>query len=136
MMQGVRYDCIRPEATGSPDGREQWLLNTQVALLLGEKDLELSRYTAWEHIPVSMIAKKVIWRLESDRYALTTPALYDIGRQLPDYYGGEDPETMSYRVPERLRGEAWERFAALDMFFVKVCSPCVCVCVCVYGFRG
>lgn len=43
VMQGVRYDTIRPEATGSPDGREQWLLNTQIALLLGEKDLHLSR---------------------------------------------------------------------------------------------
>lgn len=42
-MQGVRYDCINPEANGTQDGREQWLLNTQVALLLGEKDLELSR---------------------------------------------------------------------------------------------
>lgn len=41
--QGVRYDCIRPGATGTADGREQWLLNTQVALLLGEKDLTLSR---------------------------------------------------------------------------------------------
>ncbi|KAJ9150898.1 Histone deacetylase complex subunit [Pleurostoma richardsiae] len=119
MMQGVRYDCIRPETNGTDDGREQWLLNTQVALLLGEKDLKLSRYTGWEHIPASMIAKKVIWRLESDRYALTTPSLYDIGKQLPDYYCGEDPDTMSYRVIERLRGEAWEKFAAMDMFFVK-----------------
>jgi ankyrin repeat protein len=45
-MQGVRYDCINPEANGTRDGREQWLLNTQVALLLGEKDLELSRCTS------------------------------------------------------------------------------------------
>jgi len=43
IIQGVRYDCIRPEATGTAEGREQWLLNTQVALLLGEKDLDLSR---------------------------------------------------------------------------------------------
>lgn len=42
-MQGVRYDCIDPAANGTRDGREQWLLNTQVALLLGEKDLDLSR---------------------------------------------------------------------------------------------
>jgi hypothetical protein len=42
-MQGVRYDCINPEANGTREGREQWLLNTQVALLLGEKDLDLSR---------------------------------------------------------------------------------------------
>lgn len=119
MMQGVRYDCIRPEATGTPDGREQWLLNTQVALLLGEKDLELSRYTAWERVPVSMIAKRIIWRLESDRYALTTPTLYELGKQLPEYYCGEDPDRMGYRVIEKLRGEAWEKFAGMDMFFVK-----------------
>jgi hypothetical protein len=43
LMQGVRYDCIRPETSGTADGREQWVLNTQVALLLGEKDLTLSR---------------------------------------------------------------------------------------------
>ena len=42
-MQGVRYDTIRPDANGTADGREQWVLNTQVALLLGEKDLSLSR---------------------------------------------------------------------------------------------
>jgi hypothetical protein len=120
MMQGVRYDCIRPETTGTPDGREQWLLNTQVALLLGEKDLELSRYTAWERVPASMIAKRIIWRLESDRYALTTPSLYDLGRQLQGYYSDDDPDQMSYRVIEKLRGEAWEKFAAMDMFFVKV----------------
>lgn len=41
--QGVRYDTINTEATGKPNGREQWLLNTQVALLLGEKDTSLSR---------------------------------------------------------------------------------------------
>lgn len=48
-MQGVRYDCIRPEANGTSEGREQWVLNTHVALLLGEKDLGLSRceYLAW-----------------------------------------------------------------------------------------
>ncbi|KAL0931733.1 uncharacterized protein CTRU02_212686 [Colletotrichum truncatum] len=44
-MQGVRYDTIRPQATGTPDGREQWILNTHAALLLGEKDLTLSRCT-------------------------------------------------------------------------------------------
>lgn len=51
IMQGVRYDTINPSATGRPDGREQWLLNTQVALLLGEKDLGLSRCTFMLVIP-------------------------------------------------------------------------------------
>ncbi|KAL2018827.1 hypothetical protein VTK56DRAFT_385 [Thermocarpiscus australiensis] len=119
VMQGVRYDCIRPEASGTQEGREQWLLNTQVALLLGEKDLELARYTAWTRIPVSPLAKRVIWRLESDRYALTTPSLYELGKQLPEYYEGNDPQRMGYDVIERLRAEAWEKFAAMDMFFVR-----------------
>ncbi|KAL1840095.1 hypothetical protein VTJ49DRAFT_790 [Mycothermus thermophilus] len=118
-MQGVRYDCINPDANGTREGREQWLLNTQVALLLGEKDLELSRYTAWRRVPVSPVAKRIIWRLESDRYALTTPRLFDLGEQLQDYYQGQDPQHMSYAVLEKLRGEAWEKFAAMDMFFVK-----------------
>jgi hypothetical protein len=76
--------------------------------------------TAWTRIPASKIAKRGIWRLESDRYALTSPTLYDIGKQLPGYYGVEDPNRMSYRVTEKLRGESWEKFVAMDMFFVKV----------------
>ncbi|KAI0128628.1 hypothetical protein BJ170DRAFT_337212 [Xylariales sp. AK1849] len=118
VMQGVRYDTMNPSATGRSDGREQWLLNTQVALLLGEKDLTLSRYTAWERIPVSNIAKKVIWRLEQDRYALTEGKLYHLGEQLPGYYGG-DPNKVGYRKLEKLRGEASRLFFELDMFFVK-----------------
>ncbi|KAL2145996.1 hypothetical protein VTI28DRAFT_5653 [Corynascus sepedonium] len=119
IMQGVRYDCIKPEANGTRDGREQWLLNTQVALLLGEKDLELSRYTGWARIPVSPIAKRALWRLESDRYALTTPSLFELGEQLEDYYQGNDPRRLGYRTLESLRADAWEKFAAMDMFFVK-----------------
>lgn len=43
IIEGFRYDTIKPEATGQPNGREQWMLNTHVAVLLGEKDLQLSR---------------------------------------------------------------------------------------------
>ncbi|KAK3357429.1 hypothetical protein B0T25DRAFT_589702 [Lasiosphaeria hispida] len=119
IIQGVRYDCIRPEATGTAEGREQWLLNTQVALLLGEKDLDLSRYTAWEQIPASYVAKRIIWRLESDRFALTLPNLYELGKQIPEYYGDVEPERMSYRVTEGLRADAWKKFVQMDTFFVK-----------------
>lgn len=42
-IEGFRYDTIRSEATGQPNGREEWMLNTHAALLLGEKDLQLSR---------------------------------------------------------------------------------------------
>ncbi|TEA09881.1 Protein HOS4 [Colletotrichum sidae] len=120
-MQGVRYDTIRPQATGSPEGREQWILNTHAALLLGEKDLSLSRYAAWEHVPVSDLAKKVIWRLEADRYSLTTEQLYELGAGLSDYYGeAQDPFKMVYRIKEKLRSEARDKFLKMDMFFVKV----------------
>ncbi|KAL7626283.1 hypothetical protein AAE478_003053 [Parahypoxylon ruwenzoriense] len=116
--QGVRYDTINPTATGRTGGRDQWLLNTQVALLLGEKDVSLSRYTAWERIPVSNIAKRVIWRLEQERYALTEGRLYHLGEQLHNYYGG-DPRTVGYKRLEELRGEAAKCFLETDMFFVK-----------------
>ncbi|TRX91829.1 hypothetical protein FHL15_007382 [Xylaria flabelliformis] len=116
--QGVRYDTIDPSATGKPGGRDQWLLNTQVALLLGEKDLSLAHYASWERVPVSRIAKRVIWRLEQDRYALTESKLYHLGEQLSDLYGG-DPRTVGYRKLEQIRGEAANRFLEMEMFFVK-----------------
>lgn len=42
-MQGARYDTMRPETRGTPQGREEWVLNASVALILGEKDLNLTR---------------------------------------------------------------------------------------------
>ncbi|KJZ74103.1 hypothetical protein HIM_06552 [Hirsutella minnesotensis 3608] len=119
-MLGARYDTIRQEANGTPAGREQWVLNTHVALLLGEKDLDLSRYTAWEREPVSNLAKLTLWRTEWARYALISDKLWDLGRQLPGYYGDEEPSSLSFDTKERLKQAAWEKFSALDMFFVKV----------------
>jgi hypothetical protein len=43
IIEGFRFDTIKPEATGQPNGREQWMLNTHAAVLLGEKDIQLSR---------------------------------------------------------------------------------------------
>ena len=120
-MQGVRADCLRPETAGTAEGREQWVLNTHVALLLGEKDLSLSRYTAWERIPASKIAKTIIWRMEHSRYALTDPRVFDLGLQLDrNYYEGKNPDTASQFVMEGINKETAPKFFALDMFFVKV----------------
>ncbi|KAK6950075.1 hypothetical protein Daesc_008399 [Daldinia eschscholtzii] len=96
IARGVRYDTINPSATGHANGREQWLLNTQVALLLGEKDTSLSRC----------------------EYSLTEGKLYHLGEQLPDFYGG-DPWTVGYRKLEQIRGEAWKCFSETEMFFIK-----------------
>lgn len=69
---------------------------------------------------MSNIAKRIIWRLESDRYALTQGKLYELGQQLPnDYYGG-DPSKIGYKRLEHLRGEAAKLFFETDMWFVKV----------------
>jgi hypothetical protein len=46
--------------------------------------------------------------------------LWDLGRQLPGYYGEADPSNMAFHVKQQLKMAAWEKFAALDMFFVKV----------------
>jgi hypothetical protein len=43
IIEGFRFDTIKPEATGQPNAREQWMLNTHAAVLLGEKDIQLSR---------------------------------------------------------------------------------------------
>ncbi|CVK88676.1 related to nasopharyngeal carcinoma susceptibility protein LZ16 [Fusarium mangiferae] len=119
-IQGCRYDTIRREANGTPEGREQWVLNTHAALLLGEKDLDLSRYTAWERAPVTELAKLSLWRVEWRLYSLLDDKLWDLGRQLPEYYGDEDPIELGYGTKQRLKAEAWEKFLNMDMFFVKV----------------
>ncbi|KAL1888937.1 hypothetical protein Cpir12675_005971, partial [Ceratocystis pirilliformis] len=120
-MQGVRWDTLDTSLDGTPEGREQWVLNTQAALLLGEKDLTLSRYTGWQRIAATRIAKTMIWRVENDRYALTSPRYYEIGVQLADYYGHpNDPNFMDHNTLERLRNEAMARFFEMDMFFVKL----------------
>lgn len=119
-MLGVRYDTIRQEANGTNEGREQWVLNTHVALLLGEKDLDLARYTAWERVPVSRLGKLTIWRTEWPRYSLLSEKLWDLGRQLPGYYGDDDPSTLNFRAKETLKKAAWDRFLATELFFVKL----------------
>ena len=53
IIEGFRYDTIKSEATGQPNGREQWMLNTHVAILLGEKDLQLSRCEFLKNISLS-----------------------------------------------------------------------------------
>lgn len=108
-IEGFRYDTIRPEATGLPTGREQWMLNTQVALLLGEKDLQLSRYTAWERIPLSQDAKKAIWKIENGMYSLRHPNLTALRKQF-------DEGEPAYKVIEKCK----QLFLELDLFFVKV----------------
>ena len=119
-MLGVRYDTIRPEATGTSEGREQWILSTHAALLLGEKDMDLSRYTAWERAPVSQLAKVTLWRTEWPRYSLLAENLWDLGRQLPGYYGDDDPSALDFGAKQQLKTAAWEKFQALELFFVKV----------------
>ncbi|EGU85814.1 hypothetical protein FOPG_02739 [Fusarium oxysporum f. sp. conglutinans race 2 54008] len=119
-IQGCRYDTIRREANGTAEGREQWVLNTHAALLLGEKDLDLSRYTAWERAPVTDLAKLSLWRVEWRLYSLLDDKLWDLGRQLPEYYGDEDPSELGFETKQRLKAEAWEKFFNMDMFFVKV----------------
>lgn len=119
-LQGVRYDTIRPEATGRPEGRDQWLLNTHVALLLGERDLQLSRYTAWERTPATELAKRSLWKIEADRYAMLTPELWAHNSVLQTVDTSNGKQAL-YAMMNKLRMEALSLFLGLDLFFVKVC---------------
>ncbi|KFY23947.1 hypothetical protein V493_05552 [Pseudogymnoascus sp. VKM F-4281 (FW-2241)] len=116
LMQGVRYDTIVPEATGEPDGREQWLLNTHVALLLGEKDLQLSRYTAWERVSASLLAKQGLWRVESDMYSMVRADLRPFNPQL----AANPFQSLSPTTADAMRKSTMPLFLGLDLFFVKV----------------
>lgn len=56
-------------------------------------------------------------------YALTKRSLFDLGRELPDYYGHEDPLSTSeamIKQKEKLRRDTREKFFNMDLFFVKV----------------
>ncbi|RDL40405.1 Ankyrin repeat-containing protein [Venustampulla echinocandica] len=109
-IDGYRYDTIRPEATGQANGREQWMLNTDAAILLGEKDLHLSRYTAWERIPLTLAAKRAVWRFHNGKFTLREPNLAGIRSQVPQNEG---------RVREMIEKNK-ALFFQLDLFFVKV----------------
>ncbi|KAK2593150.1 hypothetical protein QQS21_009160 [Conoideocrella luteorostrata] len=117
---GVRYDTIKPACTGTPEGREQWVLNTDVALLLGEKDLHLSRYTAWVRAPVSHLAKVTILRTEWPRYSLLSERMWDLGRQLPGFYGDVEPSILDFDARKKIKCATEKNFYDLDMFFVKL----------------
>ncbi|CRK47472.1 hypothetical protein BN1723_007569 [Verticillium longisporum] len=125
-IQGVRYDTVRPEAVGTPEGRAQWLFNFQVALILGEKDLRLGKYPSWERLLVSDLAKpdlvkRAFWRLEADQYALTSHKYRDLGAELPNYYGeGQDASVVGSSVLGELRRDAQAKFLKMDMFLIKL----------------
>jgi hypothetical protein len=78
--------------------------------------------TDWERAPVSSLAKTTLWRIEAGLYSLTDDRVIHLGRQLPGYYGNDDPAELSFQAREHLRSEAWRRFSNMDLFFVKVCS--------------
>ncbi|KAF4121220.1 Ankyrin repeat [Geosmithia morbida] len=112
LLQGARYDTMRPEATGTPEGRELWVLNAHVALILD---------TDWERVPASHLAKASLWRVESRLYTLTDPDLWEIGCQLPGYYGPgrSGSRGLAPEAHQALVVAARERFFNMDLFFVK-----------------
>ncbi|ROW17719.1 hypothetical protein VPNG_00911 [Cytospora leucostoma] len=120
ILTGVRYDSIRPEAAGTEEGRELWVINSQAALLLGESDLRLSRFPSWDRVPASEAAKYVILGKKRPTCGLIDADEWDLGRQLPGYYFGKEPELLSFKEKQQLQEESKSKFQALDLFFVKL----------------
>ncbi|RKF60949.1 putative ankyrin repeat protein [Golovinomyces cichoracearum] len=107
---GYRYDTINIEATGRQGGNDQWMLNTHAAILLGEKDLQLSRYTAWERIILTTPQKRGVWSTCSGIFLLLDGGLQCLRNQLP-----HDTQPMHDVIEMNKR-----KFLELDLFFVKV----------------
>lgn len=122
ILTGVRYDSIRPETAGTEEGRELWIINTQAALLLGESDLRLSRFPSWDRVPASDAAKYVILGKKRPSCGLIDMDEWDLGRQLPGYYFGKEPEVLSFQEKQLLQEESKSKFRGLNLFFVKVRS--------------
>lgn len=120
ILTGVRYDSIRPETAGTEEGRELWIINTQAALLLGESDIRLSRFPGWDRVPASEAAKYVILGKRRPSCGLIDVDEWDLGRQLPGYYFGKEPELLSFKEKQQLQEESKSKFRGLDLFFVKL----------------
>jgi len=74
---------------------------------------------------VSDVAKKTLWKVESERYAMTSPTLRLHNPSLPE---SDDPgcrNRISYSRMDEIRSEARTLFLDLDLFFVKVCTGCL-----------
>ncbi|KAL2074682.1 hypothetical protein VTL71DRAFT_8461 [Oculimacula yallundae] len=106
---GYRYDTIKPEFTGQAVGREQWMLNTHAAILLGEQDLHLSRFSAWDRIPMTHDQKRAVWTTHNSQYLLYDPWSC-LRKALPPIDGPQDEIIKHNR----------SLFLDLDLFFVKV----------------
>lgn len=117
---GIRADCLNPALEGTPEGKEQWVLNVNVALLLGEKDLSLSRFTAWERIPATRIAKKAIMVWSSDAFSLTAFKYEHLARQMGYFDLNQLPSDERLQARCRIKQEHNDKFLAMDMFFVKL----------------
>lgn len=107
---GYRYDSINTEAIGKHGADDSWMLNTHVAILLGEKDLQLSRYTAWERLALTTPQKRGVWSTFNGIFLLLDGSLSCLRQQLPS-----DTQPM-HEVIEKNK----KQFLELDLFLVKV----------------
>ncbi|TQS37325.1 hypothetical protein Golomagni_02205 [Golovinomyces magnicellulatus] len=107
---GYKYDSIDIEAKGKQRDNDQWMLNTHAAILLGEKDLQLSRYTAWDRIILTTPQKRGVWSTCSGIFLLLDGGLQCLRNQLP-----HDSQPMHEVIEKNKRN-----FLELDLFFVKV----------------
>lgn len=73
-------------------------------------------------MPASHLAKASLWKIENRHYSLLEQELWELGNQLPEYYGPgrTSPRGLSQETRNQMIQSAWERFRNMDLFFVKV----------------
>jgi hypothetical protein len=69
---------------------------------------------------VSESAKENLWKVESERYAMTMPELQEFNPYFLELNAGRRPVKIRERSVKAIQ-DAWPLFLSLDMFFVKVC---------------
>ncbi len=69
---------------------------------------------------MSEIAKKTLWKVESERYAMISPTLRLHNPSLVENDDSADRNRISHIKMDEIRSEAQALFLELDLFFVKV----------------
>lgn len=71
---------------------------------------------------MSEVAKKTLWKVESERYAMISPTLRPHNPYLPESDDSGSRYRISHSKMDEIRSEARALFLDLELFFVKVCA--------------
>lgn len=139
LLRGVRGDTIDPTLAGTPAAREQWVLNAQAALLLGEKDALdpknrkfkipfdcfqaltfIVSLAGWQYIPASRLAKESLWRFEHHIYSMTHHPLSNYNPGIKPCSHGDGRRVLPQAKVNEITNLAKQQFLNTDLYFIRL----------------